>query len=101
MRPRILVLGAALAIVVVLAAGVGATRSIATAQMGPMMPQADPSMLGQMMVQMMQDPQMASAMADACVQMMQDPAMQTAMQEMMNSPQMQQMMEQMFRPMPR
>lgn len=81
-------------------------RTIAAAQMpGSMMPQPGSSMMGQMMgpmmMEMMQDPQAMRAMADACMGMMQDPETLKTMQEMMRSPQMQQMMEEMFRQMPR
>lgn len=77
-------------------------RTIAAAQMpGSMMPQPGSSMMGQMMTEMMQDPQAMRAMADACMGMMQDPETLKTMQEMMRSPQMQQMMEEMFRQMPR
>lgn len=102
---RRVILGIGLAMALV-AGGIVAGRSIAAAQMmGPMVSQPGPSMMSQMMVpmmtEMMQDPQMMPAMADACAQMMQDPEMLKAMQDMMNSAQMQQMMEQMFRQMPR
>lgn len=105
MGRRVVILGIGLAIVLV-AGGMVAGRSIAAAQMmGPAVTQPGPSMMSQMMApmmtEMMQDPQMMSAMADACVQMMQDPAMLNTMQEMMTSAPMQQMMDQMFRQMPR